>query len=165
MKEKVLVHAYVGRSASRSTRPSNVLPQASPWPESEDRRASCGSRRMSHLSARDAKEISTRMIMVMEALTCPRELLLLMVLGRMGTSGVGICACARETVRGKQDDHQICIHNYNSYRIQPEQARAFMKGLPVGKSMGILMNRETQGKPREGWWSHSSIQTAGSQNH
>ena len=35
MKEKVPVHAYVGCSASRKTRPSNVLSQANPWPESE----------------------------------------------------------------------------------------------------------------------------------
>jgi hypothetical protein len=83
------------------------------------------------------------MIMVMEALTCPVEVLLLMVLGRMGTSGVGLCARAKEIVWDEQDGHQICIHNYNSFLIQ--QVRASMKGPPVGKSVRILMDREAPG--------------------
>ena len=98
-------------------------------------------------------DLSMQTSMVMEALTCPGKLLMLMVLGRMGTSSVIFCATAQvlgKTVRGEQDGHQICIHNYKSYRIQPEQVRAFMKGLSVGKSTGILMNRETQWRTREG---------------
>ena len=62
-------------------------------------------------------DLSTQMIMVMEALTCPSEVLLLMVLGCMGTSGVGLCARGSEIVWGKQDGHQICTHNHNSSRI------------------------------------------------
>ena len=89
-------------------------------------------------------DLSTQMSMVTDAFTCLGEVLLLMALGRMGTSGVGFCALARETVRGEQDGHQIWIHDHNSYRIQ--HARAYMKGPSVGK---ISENFHEQGGPRE----------------
>ena len=42
-----------------------------------------------------------------------------------------------------QDGHQICIHDYNSYRTR--HARAYMKSPPVGKLGRFFMNREALG--------------------
>ena len=90
------------------------------------------------------RDLSTWMIVVMDALTYSKKVLLMMVLGLMGTSGdirVGLCARVREIVQDEQDGYQIRIHEYNWI----QQARASMKGLPVGSLVGIPMNSEAPG--------------------
>ena len=63
-------------------------------------------------------DLSMQMSMAIKALTSPGKVLLLMVLGCMGTSGVGLCARGSEIVWGEQDGHQKCNHDYSSYWIQ-----------------------------------------------